>query len=352
MESCLHATLDSIITQTYKNLEIICIDDGSTDNSPLILKEYASRDNRFIVLNQENGGPAKARNKGLDAASGDYVMMLDSDDLYSSCLVESLFLKMQECDADVSVCRCVEYDHVSQKISSADWTIKQHQLPANVDCFSPNQINDFVFTAFIGWPWDKMYKRSFIEQNNLRYPELQNSEDLYFVFLSLTKASRIAIVDEELIRHRINRSGSVSNSRKNNPDDFYKSICLLKEALKQDTTQYPKLYWGFLNWALDYTLWNIWSMNDSATQTKMISRLKNHEYPELELLDHAPDFFQMIPGNYVKLLKYLGYSEKDVPGYVPDRHPWLSFPNVFLYKVQHDGLIKAIRYTLNWLKRK
>lgn len=352
MESCLQETLKSVINQTYKNLEIICVNDGSTDSSANILNEFASHDNRFIILNQENGGPAKARNKGLDYAHGDYVMMLDSDDIYSSDLIESLLLKIQEYEADVAVCRCTEYDHISQDTTSAEWTIKQHQLPVNADCFSPDQINDFIFTAFIGWPWDKLYRRSFIEQNHLRYPELHNSEDLYFVFLSLTKASKITIVDKELIRHRVNRSGSVSNSRKTNPDDFYKSICLLKEALKQNSEQYPKLYWGFLNWALDYTLWNIWSMNDDATQRQMIRRLKNHEYSELELLDHSPDFFQMIPGNYVKLLKYLGYSEKDVPGYVPDKHPWLSLPNVFLYKIQHDGLINAVRYAINWLRNK
>ena len=142
-ESCLRETLDSIVNQTYKNLEIICINDGSTDQTLAILNNYAHKDKRFIICSQENGGPAVARNHGLDIASGEYVMMLDADDIYSNDMIDKLYQKAVKTKAEITICRCVEYDNVTHETNTAKWTIKEHQLPAS-DVFSSNEITPRV----------------------------------------------------------------------------------------------------------------------------------------------------------------------------------------------------------------
>lgn len=224
--------MDSILKQSFTDFELICVDDGSSDDTPSMLDGYAQRDHRIRVIRQDNGGPGAARNTGLNNATGEYVLMLDSDDIYDTYMFESMYSRARETNAEVVTCRSTLFDDASGNELDSTWVIKNNQLPES-DTFDPIEIQDFVFTAFMGWPWDKFYKRSFLEDNHLRFPRLSNSEDLYLVFLSIVEANTISVIDDSLIRHRTNRSGSVSSSRANAPLDFYKSICLLKKELSR-----------------------------------------------------------------------------------------------------------------------
>ena len=100
VEPYLRRCLDSVVNQTYKNLEIILVDDGSTDSSPEICDEYAGADSRIIVIHKENGGQAEARNKGIEAATGEYITFVDADDYISSSYVNDLYKSMiiERCD--------------------------------------------------------------------------------------------------------------------------------------------------------------------------------------------------------------------------------------------------------------
>ena len=103
VENYLNKCLDSLINQTYKNLEIIVINDGSTDNSGIICQEYAQKDNRIIYVEKENGGQSEARNMGLDRMTGSYVTFVDSDDWVESDYVETLYQKITEYQTDIAV---------------------------------------------------------------------------------------------------------------------------------------------------------------------------------------------------------------------------------------------------------
>ena len=103
-------TLDSLTRQTFSDFELICVDDGSTDKTPQILETYAKQDQRIVILRQDNMGPGAARNKGLDSARGNYVCMLDADDLYDEQMLEIMHNRSLETDADVVVCRCEMFD--------------------------------------------------------------------------------------------------------------------------------------------------------------------------------------------------------------------------------------------------
>ncbi len=340
-------TLSSILDQTFTDYELICVDDGSTDNSVELLTEYADNDSKMRVISQTNEGPGAARNRGLDAASGEFVIMLDADDIYDSSMFETMIAQARDSDSDVVICRSTLFDDVSGEELDSSWVIKNDQLPKS-STFSPENIKDFIFTAFMGWPWDKLYRRSYIEREKLRFPKLSNSEDLYFVFLSLAKASRISVIDSSLIRHRMNRAGSVSSSRKSAPLDFYKSICEFKAALKMNANDWANYSWSFFNWALEYLVWNISTMDDPEGRRTQLDALINGDFAEIELEQHAASYFSLCPTNYSQYLSLLkeAYGVKQ-----EEPHTRRSISNhiaSFFSRVDQDGLKTALSAFLSY----
>lgn len=345
--------MDSLLSQRYEALEIICIDDGSTDDSLAILQQYAANDDRITVKAQRNAGQGAARNVGLDLATGEYVSLLDADDIYDAAFIEKMVLRAQEVDADIVVCRSDELDDATGKISPALWTVNTAQLPAN-DPFCVEDMHDFIFTAFVGWPWDKLYRRSFLEENDLRFPNLANSEDLLFVFLAQVKARRMSFLDEPLIHHRMGRVGSVSNSRMNAPMEFYKAICLMKDEIKKQPELYDKLEWGFLNWAFGYAVWNIQTMPDEDVRREMLVEVMSGRCPELELFEHSKPYFSLEPScpqSMRRLLAQAGLSDEKGPSKSGDAHPWLLMPIAFLEEVRVLGFSHAWQLASARLKR-
>lgn len=301
--SFLPDTMDSILKQSFADFELICVDDGSTDDTPSMLASYAQRDYRIRIIRQENEGPGAARNTGLDNATGEFVLMLDSDDIYDASMFESMHSRAIETNAEVVACGSTLFDDASGNELDSAWVIKNNQLPES-DTFSPLEIQDFVFTAFMGWPWDKFYKRSFLEENHLRFPKLNNSEDLYLVFLSIAEASTISVIDDSLIRHRMNRSGSVSASRASAPLDFYRSICLLKKELARRNLL-ERYAWSFYNWAFEYLVWNIDTMDNEHGRKVQLEALANHEFPELELEYRSGAYLSLNPEHHKTYLRLL-----------------------------------------------
>ncbi len=351
MEKCLDQTMRSLVDQSYSNFELICINDGSMDASLQILEEYAIKDERIRVYSQDNAGQGASRNKGLDLASGEYVMLLDADDIYDSDFITKMLNKADKTDADIVVCRSFELEDDTGRKRNASFTAKVEQIPEK-ECFSVVDMQDCIFTAFIGWPWDKLYKRSFIEGLSLRFPDIQNSEDLYFVFMSLVKARRIAFVDEELILHRIGRAGSVSNSRKSAPLAFYEAICMLKADLKKDPELYSMVSWGFLNWAFDYTIWNIESMHNDETKKFMIDELLRGNLKELELESRVKSYFSLEASDLYRLQSLcdeFGSGAQIDNINTAAKHPWLKYPVIFLNECRMRGFMSAFKKTFGKL---
>lgn len=303
MEQCLEECLDSIANQTYEDFEAICIDDGSTDNSSRILEAYADKDQRFSIFHIANQGVANARNIGIEKATGEYLLLLDSDDIFDKSFFEKMVESAIETGSDVAICRSCQYDHVNKQTFSSEWVVKKAYLPER-ESFSPSETKGCILTAFMGWPWDKLYKTSFIFKEGLRFPLMPNSEDLYFVYLALVKATKLSIVDEVLIKHRVNRGDSVSNSRLNHPLCFYEGTVKLKEELKKNPALYSSLEWGFLNWALDYACWNIQSLPQSNERTMLVNMLFEDGFPALETQTHPLEYFSLykdLPSRFMEL---------------------------------------------------
>lgn len=296
MGGCLQPCLDDISAQTFKDFELICIDDGSTDGSAEILEHHRISHPNTCVIRQDNAGPGAARNTGMRLAHGEMLMLLDADDRFDPLLFERLMARATVDGSDVVVCRSDEFDHKTGKKRTALWTVREELLPPNAatHCFAASDTTGCPFSAFMGWPWDKLYRTSFLRKNALAFPDLPNAEDFPFVFLALCKAQRISFVNETLIHHRTNRSGSTSASRLSAPMSFYKGIELLKSQLEYDPGQWAHLKWGFLNWALNYTEWNIQTLPAGSPQrTELIDALLGGGMPALELDQHPIEYFSL-----------------------------------------------------------
>ncbi len=195
--------LDSLICQTVNDIEIICINDGSTDNSLEILKNYAQKDKRIIVINKENAGVAAARNEGLEAARGEYIMFLDSDDYFvspESC--RKAYNSIREADADIGIFGFYNLIEETKTEPSYRTLRLQQMIKGEID------IDYYTFQASI---WDKIYKRSFLNNNHIRFANgLKTAEDVVFCFSTNFAKPKYCLLDEILLVYRTDREGSVT----------------------------------------------------------------------------------------------------------------------------------------------
>lgn len=274
----LRKCLDSIIDQTLRDIEIICVDDGSTDGSWNILEEYRARDCRIELIRQENSGAGAARNRGLDAARGIYLSFLDSDDFFEPDMLELSYAKALEENSDIVVFGADIYWNDSGQYESVRWMLQKKRLP-ETHPFSGTDIQGNPFRAFIGWAWDKLFKTAFIKAGNYRFQEQRTTNDLLFVYSAIVDANRISLLDKVLAHQRRNVSGSLSVSRDKSWDCFYKALLALREHLKQ-TGKYDLFRRDFIDYSLHFSLWNINSLK-GPSHKKLYNKLKNEWFAEL-----------------------------------------------------------------------
>ena len=180
VEKYLTRCVDSIINQTYKNLEIILVDDGSPDNCGAMCDEYAKRDERIKVIHKENGGPSSARNDGLDIATGDYIGFVDSDDFIDPVMYDQMILCMQEYGAEIVVCNYRDRDDNS-KLATKEIIVLNQEEALN-ERLVTNAISDAL--------WDKLYDIKL--WNNIRFPvDRMVSEDSAVIYKVIFQAQKV-----------------------------------------------------------------------------------------------------------------------------------------------------------------
>lgn len=206
-EKYLPKCIESIIGQTYKNLEIILVDDGSTDTSGKICDEYAKKDSRIIVLHKKNGGQSSARNAGIEAARGKYLNLIDSDDEVAPSFIEELYNKYKE-DVSVVVCGTL-YKRLRQNTENAVYTNAIRKRRKN-ETKAAYLIHNLTVDGRMYSSLNKLYRMDVIRKNNLRFDEGRNfAEDTKFVIEYLKHADgEIAFVLKPLYIYNFGTSNS------------------------------------------------------------------------------------------------------------------------------------------------
>lgn len=225
VEPYLKKCVESVLCQTHYNLEVILIDDGSTDNSGKICDEFQERDNRVIVIHQVNKGQAAARNVGLDIATGDWIAFLDGDDWINNEMYEILLKLALEYDADISTCNTRSF-YLGQDV---ECNIAMN----NVSVLSTDEIIEGLLTQDkVRFEiWNKLWKHSLI--GNTRFIEGQLCEEVYFDRILFLKANKMVHVDAFLHNYLIQRPGNTNSSFKNARLCIFKEFDLLIVDLKK-----------------------------------------------------------------------------------------------------------------------
>lgn len=288
-EKYLRQSLDSISSQTLKDIEIICVDDGSSDSSPELLTAYAEVDTRFRIISQPNSGPGIARNTGMRAAVGKYIIFLDSDDWFEPDFLENMYEMVERHGSDIGICKAEQFDSASGQALPSEWMLKTHYLPG--EAFSSDELSEHLFQFTYGQVWDKMYRRSFLEAHGLCFPDLRAAEDTAFVYQGLLLASNISVLPEVKVHYRVNVSGSVSNSFVTHPHAPFAAFELVYYFLKERDL-YEKYERSFLNWAMEYLVWQVCNMPDDSIRRKYFLLLNERWIPELGLSDRDADYYQ------------------------------------------------------------
>lgn len=222
--------INSIINQTYKNLEIILVDDGSTDKSGQICDEYAQIDTRILVIHKKNEGLSDARNSGLDICKGKYIGFVDGDDWIADDMYEFLYRTLIERQADVAVCgHFIEDDEGVYDSECADGNLKIYNCREAVCAIvKDEEIHSFA--------WDKLYKRELFD--GIRYPAGRYVQDIFTTYKIFEKADKVACNNQPKYYY-YQRKNSIQRTRggKLNWDQF----CAYKESLTVLEKNYPEL---------------------------------------------------------------------------------------------------------------
>lgn len=218
VEKYLPKCIESIIVQTYTNLEIILVNDGSPDNSRIICDEYSKKDHRIKVINKENGGLSDARNTGLDVATGDYISFIDSDDYIHEEYCETLLNLLKKFDADIAQCEFLKvYEKGINNFNIETCAVEQKiTVLSNKDVLNNLYNEHYISTVVV---WNKLYKRELFEQ--IRFPKGKVHEDEYTTYKVLFGTKKVVCTSKQM-NFYLQRPDSIMGN--DNGNGFYTKL--------------------------------------------------------------------------------------------------------------------------------
>lgn len=285
---------DSLLSQALKDFELIVVDDGSTDGTYELAQQYAAEHENVFVYQQNHAFAGAARNLGLSKATGKYVLFLDGDDYFEPTLLEKAYARITETDADICCFKARSLNNETGEISDIKHSCRTELCPTS-STFNRMSNARYLYCFTTPAPWTKMFKRSFIEENNLRFQETRSANDFCFVHTALSVASKITVLDEYLVTYRQHNSTSLQATQGKDPFAFYQALTALLDELKQRGL-YGELRHTFENTALDFCMYNLRTLRyDPEEQRKVFDFLGSTGLEELGIADKPKDYFYVYP---------------------------------------------------------
>lgn len=300
--------IGDVLRQSLTELELICVNDGSTDNSLSIIKSFMKKDQRIKLINQQNAGTSVARNVGIEAAVGQYIIFLDADDFYEKDLLKLLYEAAEKDNLDVAVARFDIYNDNQNKYSLP---MEEPHSGIFVDgsVSSKNEYPDFILSSTTGYVWNKLFRTTFVKNMELAFdPELYVFEDVCFVCSALALAERVAKIDDVLIHHRVYSEQSRARLFRK----YYSQVPVVYKKLKDFLMQrglYIPLKKGYLNFSAGrcYRIYNL--LWDDGKE-RLWNLLHEEYYAEFNWHQHEKtDFESLEVYEFVANVALYSYSE-------------------------------------------
>lgn len=293
VEMYLKRCLDSLVKQTLRNIQIILVDDGSTDASLMILEEFAEKyPNLFKVYTKQNGGLSDARNFGLEFVKSKYLGFIDSDDFIEPAMFETMYKKAIDEDADIVVCDVkVEFEN-----SSKNYIMKG--LVEKSDNIQKNAILSPLFA------WNKIYRTDFFMSSHFTYPKNLWYEDIPVTIPLFSMTKKISYVPQALIHYWQRWSSIMGSKNSKKLMDIFEIIGLTKEHLKQ-INQYTEfkleMEYVTIEQLLLFGAFRFYQSESRQTLMENAFKIIHHDYPKWK----NNTYIRFLPFHYQLYLKYL-----------------------------------------------
>lgn len=286
--------------QTYQNIEILLINDGSADNSLEACQKAAEKDSRIRIFDRRNEGPGPARNFGLNKAEGEYVYFFDIDDGLKPNAIEKLVSFMEDTGADLVGCSFEMYDgkNVIKTVRKTDGLIRNGE-EARRDY--AEQLYMYEANGIQGAPWYKLYKMSIIRGNNIEFPDIRKSEDDVFIARYVNHIGSFALTGDVLCRYYVNNFGRFWDKY---PFDMF-------DTAVQSTQYMLDIVYG-------------WNRENKAVRDKIYSDYFQKTFASICFLFN-PKLGLNIKGRYKRIKEISRKFAADVPSDFTDRHPIFGY---------------------------
>lgn len=285
-ERYLRECLDSVLCQTLSAFEVILVDDGSTDSSLEIMRQYAAEDDRIrIIIQKDRQYAGVARNRGMQEANGKYLLFLDADDIFDARMFGRLYEQAEKRNAQVTVCRAEAME--KGKTVDMPWALREEYLP-DKSVFSYRDLGVYLFLFAAGWAWDKLFLREFIQQKQIQFSGTKIINDRKFVYTALAEAERITVLEERLVRYRRGEKSSLSYERENCCEDVLTVMMQLEQELS-DRGRFEELQRAYVNQALQFCFSFSFSLGEEAQ--RKFYRLLRQEYLNRNIFMHDASYY-------------------------------------------------------------
>lgn len=294
VEKYIEKCIKSIVNQTYRNIEVIIVNDGTKDNSIEVIREYLKSDNRIKLINQKNSGLSCARNTGINNSMGNFIIFIDSDDFINENMIEKMYFRIKQDNSDMVICNVKKWDFKNDV-----------ELPFTENYFSKKRllskeeaIKELLLNNLNGYSWNKMYKKDLFK--DIRFLEGRLFEDIFTTFDTINLCEKISILEEKLYYY-VFREGSITrNISKKSIIDLNYRIEYIGEKI--DKKLYKNEY-TFLK--LKYYLYSI----DWISKYKYENKIKKLDEDLINIIKQKKDFISMniFTNNFISKTDKLKY---------------------------------------------
>lgn len=312
-EEYLSFSLNSILNQDFQSLEILCVNDGSTDASSQILNEYRARDERIIIIDQENSGGSAARNAGLKRARGKYVMFLDADDIYAKNIISRAYNRAVKTGADIVLYNFARFVGKPSRLSVTSKITPE----SDIEFFTKENYADRFFNDFATITWNKLIKKDVITKNGITFDvKLSHNHDVDFSIRLMLGAESYSWLNEVGYYYRSNDNG-ITATKRSDPTNVLKILIRLNKFVE---SSHKVLKRSFDNYVVDMIAGTLVKYgNDVNKRREVFDFAYNTVVPDLGLsgkgddyfFTHQTEVFRLIEtGEYDKYITYINTPKR------------------------------------------
>lgn len=280
-ELYIEAGLKAILQQSYRNIEVIALDDGSKDGSYEIMQALAATDDRLKVFHQENQGAGITRNEGLKKAKGKYIAFWDSDDSFEQTAIEKCVEQAESFNSDIVVYKAMTYNCQTGKRAFLNDGLDALEQRGRTS-LEPKELAEELFNSLLIQIWNKLYRRAFLMENQVAFQGIARSNDVLFTVQALCSAGKLSFINEVLVYYKVGDDQGLHAGNDKTPLCFYEALLASRNFLerKQLEKSYGK---SFNRLAIDIIFYNLTVLKTGQARQLVIKKLRQEGLKQLGL---------------------------------------------------------------------